>query len=313
MVNAPPTTPTTPELPVLCVSCGYALAGLADDGVCPECATSVAQSVAARRGWFPSPRHLAVANRCLGAMFWCAALYLVAHISRYFWILLPLPSIILFIYTAQHVAALIWHIAFYVLAVRDPTSEAAAPAPLRNRLVRACAVLSAPIILYNLAMLWGWRWAGGPGVGGAAFWGVTYFVTGALPAALACVQVAAGARLLARCRRIRRRSSLRTRGPDLPFLRWTALAALGAIVANWAVGAWIAWIVMPARAQGAAGMGIASLVYGALMLGLLAALAALFVQALLALIAARSGVRRAMEDAQLQAVIEAELATVRTP
>jgi len=300
--------------PLLCVSCGYALAGLADDGVCPECATSVAQSVAARRGWFPSPEHLAVARRCLTIMLWCVILYALFSASRFLSILLPDPSLAVLLQSAPYAAALGWHIAFYVLVGRDPTLESGASLPRRSRVIRACAVLCVPITLFNLAMVVGVSWTGGPGAFGASFWAATHLVTTALPGALFCVQIAAGARLLARCQTPTHRRTLRSFRPDRPGLRWTAIVAIAVTGAQAALSLWLAWVLTPnTLTTGAPPPGIRplfvfvaglSLAQFALMLGIL-------VQLLAALSAANSGVKRALEDAQLQTVIEAELATRR--
>lgn len=295
----------------MCVSCGYALAGLAEDGVCPECATSVAQSVAARRGWFPSPRHLPAARRCLTIMLWCAVLFPLLSASRFLLILLPDPSLVVLLQSAPYAASLGWHIAFYVLVGRDPTLESGAPLPRRSRVIRACAVVCAPIVLFNLSMLFGAMWAPGPGALGAPFWAATHLVTAALPGALFCVQIAAGARLLARCQTPTRRRTLRSFRPDRPGLRWTAIVAIAVIGAQAALSLWLAWIMTPnTLTTGAPPPGTGSLFVfvAALALAHLALLLAILVQLLAALSAANSGVKRAMEDAQLQAVIEAELA-----
>jgi hypothetical protein len=229
---------------------------------------------------------------------------------RFLSILLPDPLLIVLLRSSPYAAALGWHICFYVLAGRDPTLQSGSPLPRRNRVIRASAVVCVPIILFNVAMLVGASGAGVPG-GSGPFWIATLVVTSVMPAALFCVQIAAGARLLARCQTPTRRRTLRSLRPDRPGLRWSAIVAVAVLGAQVALSLWVAGTIGPnTTAPGAAppGTGSVFVLMAALALAQSVLMLAIFAQLLAALSAANSGVKRGLEDAQLQAVIDVELA-----
>jgi hypothetical protein len=142
-MTAPPTIPTTPEPPVMCISCGYALAGLADDGVCPECATSVAGSIAAYEYRYPTPRHISdwrwAVTVLLNAI--TIALLTVCFGFTFFSIFfgggaMLIGGAILFACWAT------WQAGWWTLASKDPTLLPHATPPASNRALRRLTLFS---------------------------------------------------------------------------------------------------------------------------------------------------------------------------
>lgn len=318
MVHAPPTTPTTPEPPVMCVSCGYALAGLADDGVCPECATSVAQSIAARRTQFPSAFRLSPARRALVALLVCAiavpllvfGLYLSFFIVRGNGLLIPVVALIA-------IAWIIWQGAWWTLATHDPTLAAGLPLPKGNRVLRATAAFSVAFTVVVLILATTGLWMRiGPLVGGTPMTTLWRAVFYAVPFTLVLVQVIAGAPLLARCAIARAQRSRSSRAPHRRSLRRTAMLALLLTSVATILGGLAGYLPpTPTVAPGSVTPGQATIfvVRGYLYLGLFVCMLALLAQLLAALFAAHAGVKRALEEWRLQARIAPELAAGRNP
>lgn len=154
MVQAPPTTPTTPDLPLMCVSCGYALAGLADDGVCPECATSVERSIEARAGVFPSAARLRPAVRAvtllLASMIGAAAVMLLGF--GFPLVFLSLGGGLIWLALFWGCWAL-WCVGWYRLGTTDPTLPAERSPIRTNRALRYCSIAAALVPLAALVWL----------------------------------------------------------------------------------------------------------------------------------------------------------------
>jgi hypothetical protein len=145
-----------------CVTCGYDLAGLDDDGACPECATPVARSIRGDGLAFADPAYLRTLDRGLGMVRWSVALVLITWIGG----LLALVAISMIglwnvpswveeaiVGGLLFAAMVLYAIGWWVATVADPrTPEGRDPVPgvARHGAVAILTVIALLLVLGNL-------------------------------------------------------------------------------------------------------------------------------------------------------------------
>ncbi|MBL0921935.1 MAG: hypothetical protein IBJ10_07380 [Phycisphaerales bacterium] len=168
---------------VSCVTCGYALDGLAEESVCPECATPIEQSIPGAQSPYPSQQHLRATLFALG----CGRVGILA-------LLVSALSLVL-LDSAVHVAStwlvratfelgfLLLMLNAWIMGARTPTPVIGWVDRLSCRLLKACAVLGVAlrvvdVLLTAVAANFIWTNALWLIEGVAVWWGI-FFLPGA--------------------------------------------------------------------------------------------------------------------------------------